>query len=1042
MNNSLSPFELQIKERLEECVVILEKDPQNLKSKVNSLNSLVDFSAKVDDISKYIDNSRFIPLISFYIGTTSKTIRTLGIRILTKYLRTPSFMQDILRYGADYLISMCLEKAPPKVETIEIERILSLKFISACLEVCPSLLSRSLVTSVIGVSLSTDDPLRIVCIQTLGKIAIMNPKILALSDGIKAILNICKNPPHVELQSALMVVVLYLLDVEERRNYIRPGYDFKILFSPLMDEFEYQDQDNLVVWKNVMQCIIYLLRSWTGILYLNECGGFKSIVAALSLNSPALHEIVLDGIIEIFRISKMEGGGESTGTEDSVRDLTPKIRQQHNLFDNFLCLLLVSFVRADLLRGLIEVGSKKEEYRGEDSIEEKNRGKAASLLAELLQMCSFLLPTSLCSVLQTLPSLVQNATSFESHVGTRRVRTRASSMVYNLHSYFNSGTGKMNGVMGKEMGTTNQASSLIGSNKWKRLKGANRRLDRIDDIRVKLEWRLDENVIKTKLQETGILNTKDYQKWNWEGLIELLEGALSNPSKSEIALKTKFFKRILSFLRPENNQFSSITRNKENNKYVVAACECMEILCLTESGYNLLSSNKFLSSVATVLENECKYLEKHTNQRERDMGRFMSEEFVLKTMSREYFTILGSLSVSVRGIKLLKQTKIFNSFKPLLLRDDLCSLILLSIDYNTTYSRQILKHILSIHSPVMRYLATRHLVILYRAGVNSFASWGVEFALQLMEDKERKVRQAAMSLLFEISQNKDCLTQLIASQRGTYFLTSDEFKESKHIIYRFLSLPEGFNYLNESSFIETELKSWVMSKNSTYLRELEQQMDGAIINDKWKQKRNVGEGGESVYLPPHFFGELAKTEDGCKVLLSHKVVSTLLLSLSDHFNGVGDELNARASVVALCQIGGCELGLELLFQYSSSPLLSSKFPSFDPPPLLSSSPNNNSNNNENNDPSGTNGRKNSTSNKTNTINSNTSSSNTPRKNTSTINNNNNLNNNMNKSVLSILVDLMYHSTSLSMRAIAFIGIGLISKTEKGEKKLEERGFEK
>ena len=149
----------------------------------------------------------------------------------------------------------------------------------------------------------------------------------------------------------------------------------------------------------------------------------------------------------------------------------------------------------------------------------------------------------------------------------------------------------------------------------------------------------------------------------------------------------------------------------------------------------------------------------------------------------------------MRGIKLLKQTKVFNYFKPLLSREDLCSLILVSIDYNTTYSRMLLKNILSVPSPVMRYLATRHLLLLYRAGVNNFASWGIEFALQQIEDKERKVRQASFNLLFETSSNKDCLFHLIASQRGSYFLSTHEFKEAKHIIYRFLSLPEGFSSL-------------------------------------------------------------------------------------------------------------------------------------------------------------------------------------------------------------------------------------------------------
>ena len=146
----------------------------------------------------------------------------------------------------------------------------------------------------------------------------------------------------------------------------------------------------------------------------------------------------MDGLFEIFRISRTEGGGSGDsggGSGEELKDLAPKTKQ-HNLFDNYLCLLLICFLRADLLKGLIEVGSKKEEYRGEGSIEESNRSKAASLLAELLQISSFLLPKTECSILQTLPSLVENATSFSQEIGVRRVRTRASSMVFFFKFYF------------------------------------------------------------------------------------------------------------------------------------------------------------------------------------------------------------------------------------------------------------------------------------------------------------------------------------------------------------------------------------------------------------------------------------------------------------------------------------------------------------------------------------------------------------------------------------------------------------------------------
>ena len=123
----------------------------------------------------------------------------------------------------------------------------------------------------------------------------------------------CKNPPHQELQSALIVVILYLLDVEERRKYIRPGYDLRILLSPITDEFDYQDVDKDLFWKNVMQSVILLLRSWSGIFYLNACGGFDSIVAALSLKSSKLHVcLFLFSITIIYTFSLSFSGSRKT----------------------------------------------------------------------------------------------------------------------------------------------------------------------------------------------------------------------------------------------------------------------------------------------------------------------------------------------------------------------------------------------------------------------------------------------------------------------------------------------------------------------------------------------------------------------------------------------------------------------------------------------------------------------------------------------------------------------------------------------------------
>ncbi len=49
---------------------------------------------------------------------------------------------------------------------------------------------------------------------------------------------------------------------------------------------------------------------------------------------------------------------------------------------------------------------------------------------------------------------------------------------------------------------------------------------------------------------------------------ELLEGPLTNPSRIDVALATKFFKRILSFARPDSNQLFTLPWSARNLRYV------------------------------------------------------------------------------------------------------------------------------------------------------------------------------------------------------------------------------------------------------------------------------------------------------------------------------------------------------------------------------------------------------------------------------------------------------------------------------------------
>ena len=61
-----------------------------------------------------------------------------------------------------------------------------------------------------------------------------------------------------------------------------------------------------------------------------------------------------------------------------------------------------------------------------------------------------------------------------------------------------------------------------------------------------------------KVNQTKIKNEKDYQKWNWEVILELFEGQLITGLRLESLYKTKFVKRLLKFYLPDHNAFTNL----------------------------------------------------------------------------------------------------------------------------------------------------------------------------------------------------------------------------------------------------------------------------------------------------------------------------------------------------------------------------------------------------------------------------------------------------------------------------------------------------
>jgi hypothetical protein len=64
--------------------------------------------------------------------------------------------------------------------------------------------------------------------------------------------------------------------------------------------------------------------------------------------------------------------------------------------------------------------------------------------------------------------------------------------------------------------------------------------------------------MEKQLNQTNVLNTKDTAQWNLQLCFDLINGAMAHPSYLTVALKTRFFTRILSAVSPLKSESLSI----------------------------------------------------------------------------------------------------------------------------------------------------------------------------------------------------------------------------------------------------------------------------------------------------------------------------------------------------------------------------------------------------------------------------------------------------------------------------------------------------
>lgn len=78
---------------------------------------------------------------------------------------------------------------------------------------------------------------------------------------------------------------------------------------------------------------------------------------------------------------------------------------------------------------------------------------------------------------------------------------------------------------------------------------------------------MDDKTFQACIIETQVMLTRDHLKWNYDTLLDLVEGPLLSAKRMEEALKvSRFIRRLMSFFHPFSHRFSDIKKSTVSSK--------------------------------------------------------------------------------------------------------------------------------------------------------------------------------------------------------------------------------------------------------------------------------------------------------------------------------------------------------------------------------------------------------------------------------------------------------------------------------------------
>ncbi|KAF4637249.1 hypothetical protein G7Y89_g821 [Cudoniella acicularis] len=799
-----------------------------------------------------------------------------------------------------------------KKSNADVEREQALKFIRAFLDVKGGVheVSRSVIRTIAAVAEHSEDRLRAICIETLAEVMVRDPALLVASGGLRPLADALGEGTY-EASESLTAAFLFLLDAPQRRKYLRSGYELEALFTPFTDSLFAQEK----ILKQNSRSIAYALKSWPGLMALSMYNfrAVRSLISSLMLPNPTIRETVIDLLYSLLRIkspfwatSFLAGrrlttyGRVATLKAAGTKPVPEEESSDKNFVDHYTALLLAVLISSDMMPGLLQVTRE-----AENSVLKR---KTTLLIGEVLKLASRLLPSTWSSDLQLLPELFAAA----SHFGDDE-RFDATGTVYQISSVSRTLYRSAPNATGALVNTSNSSN---------------------DDNLASLEDQpksnpavtLDETTFRQLLVETQVLSSTNPVKWKWDIILKIIEGPLLNGKRLDEAIKaSKFIKRIMSFYRPFKYKFAEVRNTRINQKYIKVGCALMHTLLQTTEGVKYLADNKLLRQIAECLA-QCDPTSGLTAQ-----SPMFSKERLSETLCCGYFAMLGTLSGDVKGLQMLDRWRMINMMYHIIdlkQRPDLIKLLLSNFDYSLQgHPRVLLSKALTAGSKEIRIHAT-NVLRKYSKGSKpngtttqgvSDSKWAIQLLVTQLYDPEVEVCATAIKILEEACNRKNYLEYIVECRPAL-----DHLGEiGAPLLLRFLSTSIGYHYLDGLDYISNEMDDWFLGRNDTYVGVIEASLARAFVEMPEESSHRMSVDEESfdmdadtdAHVPPHFYRELTRTKEGCKLLRDKGHFDEFASTIRD-YGMLSDDaeliLKVKGCLWAVGNVGSMELGAPFL----------------------------------------------------------------------------------------------------------------------------------